>query len=583
MGDSLETLKKLAAQVRNAKNEGENDAERVGRTLVGVLDFLETLDATYLSKICDDNASGLITFLQGLTSLGKSYISSLTSDEANIKQLNAFIKDYLSSEIFESGLFGSGMRITKLPNGDWDLEIDTLTVRKIFTVFELVISKMRSINGGLVISSGSGKVKEVVTNDTYHIITIEGDMTFVVNDIVRCQQFGSAAKSYIAAITEVNGNTISILKSECASLPAVGDELVQFGNTTNTDRQSLIAMDLTGGKPCIQVLTEVNAINYVKNGWEITDGHIKHLKTGLELTSDGKLVAPADKFSIVGKDGKPIAVFDSTGDTPKIKAELIDVSTLTVGAIYSKDGNFQTLPDGTVVGVNSVFKNGKFSGMIQFGTANTGSIDSASLYYLPSTPSDTYLNMPWGPEQCGKVIKLYNATPLTGPNYYIRVCAFGYRPGPPIVTDNTIGDKDGAKYYVTIMPQETVELTCYQLIPKAFGSVYDLCYQWIPTSRFTIETHTMVGGLWYNKQSDGWLECGGVFSGAGDSTHIINIPAQGGFKDTSYYALAAKRSSDGKNQFLNGLMIYPYSRTQLKLEIQDYAGTWNWYACGKWK
>ena len=45
-----------------------------------------------------------------------------------------------------------------------------------------------------------------------------------------------------------------------------------------------------------------------------------------------------------------------------LKNELINTDTLIVNNIYSKNGNFQTLEDGTVKGVNAVFENGSFSG-----------------------------------------------------------------------------------------------------------------------------------------------------------------------------------------------------------------------------
>ena len=40
MADTVETLKELARQVRYATQEGENTGERVGRTLVGILNLL---------------------------------------------------------------------------------------------------------------------------------------------------------------------------------------------------------------------------------------------------------------------------------------------------------------------------------------------------------------------------------------------------------------------------------------------------------------------------------------------------------------------------------------------------------------
>ena len=66
------------------------------------------------------------------------------------------VKDYISSERFIPGLMGEGMKLYKAINGDWNLEIDNAVVRKAMTIFELIISKVRAVNGGLVISSANG-------------------------------------------------------------------------------------------------------------------------------------------------------------------------------------------------------------------------------------------------------------------------------------------------------------------------------------------------------------------------------------------------------------------------------------------
>ena len=50
MSDSVDILKKLALQVRNASAEGENTAERVGRVLVGILKNLDNTDIEKLAE-----------------------------------------------------------------------------------------------------------------------------------------------------------------------------------------------------------------------------------------------------------------------------------------------------------------------------------------------------------------------------------------------------------------------------------------------------------------------------------------------------------------------------------------------------
>ena len=41
MPDTLDILRKLALQIRNASSEGENTAERVGRTFIGILELIQ--------------------------------------------------------------------------------------------------------------------------------------------------------------------------------------------------------------------------------------------------------------------------------------------------------------------------------------------------------------------------------------------------------------------------------------------------------------------------------------------------------------------------------------------------------------
>ena len=104
------------------------------------------------------------------------------------------VKDYISSERFIPGLMGEGMKLYKAINGDWNLEIDNAVVRKAMTIFELIISKVRAVNGGLVISSANGRVKSVSETSgdpVYYVLGIEGDMMFVTDDLVRCQVYTS--------------------------------------------------------------------------------------------------------------------------------------------------------------------------------------------------------------------------------------------------------------------------------------------------------------------------------------------------------------------------------------------------------
>lgn len=176
------------------------------------------------------------------------------------------VKDYISSERFIPGLMGEGMKLYKAINGDWNLEIDNAVVRKAMTIFELIISKVRAVNGGLVISSANGRVKsisETSGDPAYYVLGIEGDMMFVTDDLVRCQVYTSGhVKYYWVPVASVNDDSILVLKSVFpnGTVPAIGDDLVQMGNLTNPNRQGILYLTASeDGKPRISVLDGVNS------------------------------------------------------------------------------------------------------------------------------------------------------------------------------------------------------------------------------------------------------------------------------------------------------------------------------------
>ncbi|HIU56090.1 MAG TPA: hypothetical protein IAB03_09840, partial [Candidatus Gallibacteroides avistercoris] len=182
---------------------------------------------------------------------------------------NTVIKNQLSSENFISGFTGEGMKLWKAINGDWNLEIDNLTARKAFYVFELILQKIRSINGALAITQGNGTIKSVseTTGDpAYYVCEIDGDMTFEAGDFVRCQVFSaSRLKYYWVKVYQISSNSIYLLKSDFSTdIPESGDEIVQIGNDTNTARQSVLYLSASeDGKPRFSVLDGVNSPSFV--------------------------------------------------------------------------------------------------------------------------------------------------------------------------------------------------------------------------------------------------------------------------------------------------------------------------------
>ena len=109
--------------------------------------------------------------------------------EGQLQYLSAIIYEFLSSETFVPGFLGEGFKIW-VENGNWHIECDNLTVRQTMNIFELLIQKIRSVNGAIVVSQSNGKLSAVEEVGTqYKLTTGEEFPTFQEGDLVRCQTF----------------------------------------------------------------------------------------------------------------------------------------------------------------------------------------------------------------------------------------------------------------------------------------------------------------------------------------------------------------------------------------------------------
>lgn len=221
------------------------------------------------------------------------------------KVLNAFGKVVCEmQEYFASDFMGHGWKIFNSgseESPEYTLEIDNVKVRKAFIAHELIIDQVRAICGSLGISQACGKVKEVSLRtdehgNQYYLIKLEGEAThgyggFVKNDLIRCQrvEVGSdgvtkGIKGYWVKIESANmkegwftvmaSEFVGEIKQEEESefvesndvpmnLPAAGDEIVQYGNTTVKSRQSAIYLHATEkGVPTIDLLNGVNSKSF---------------------------------------------------------------------------------------------------------------------------------------------------------------------------------------------------------------------------------------------------------------------------------------------------------------------------------
>lgn len=158
------------------------------------------------------------------------------------------------------------------------LEIDTIRVRGQFTVFEMLVSKVRAIIGAQAITQGCGKIKDVNLSEdgsAYLIILEDKDMSFMEHDFILCQEFTGSNRKYHVEIESVVNGVIRIPLSEfemdedgsVVNPPMAGDDIVQFGNSSHEEkyigRHSAIYIHADeSGQPAIDVLNGIYSKNW---------------------------------------------------------------------------------------------------------------------------------------------------------------------------------------------------------------------------------------------------------------------------------------------------------------------------------
>lgn len=221
----------------------------------------------FLSKNTADRAKKKIIFDEGIEAgdYEAGERGGYIDGQGNAELLTLVVRQLLRSARFVDGFGGEGWQLWIDEQELANLTIDKLTVRQVMTVFELLVEKIRSVGGQIVVSAANGKIKTVEEVDGYYKITFEQENTFQAHDLMRCQTFtGGNLKSYWVEVAAVDGNSVLVETSEFdASLPAEADEVVLMGNTENALRQNLILISATeDGQPRIDVMDGVKAKNF---------------------------------------------------------------------------------------------------------------------------------------------------------------------------------------------------------------------------------------------------------------------------------------------------------------------------------
>lgn len=239
----------------------------------------------FLSKISEDKAQEILTFLKGLVSAGKiqadggievkggisadtlssgkaDFLTDVTAGgtvasldlvvkalartydltvERTADVMNGIIRGYISSDRFVSGLLGEGFKIWKDAAGLWRGELDSLTVRKVFAVFEMIVRRMTH-QGGMVIRSVAGaKITEVADGGSHWKCAHDSPDTFAAGDQVLCQAFtGTGMKRWWRLVTSAGDGYFNLSKADCepgSGAPEAGDEVAVLGNRSDPARR----------------------------------------------------------------------------------------------------------------------------------------------------------------------------------------------------------------------------------------------------------------------------------------------------------------------------------------------------------
>lgn len=262
------------------------DARNYAGTMVGAInvpDIIRSWDTTkpadtnlysarrthkeFLSKNSEDRARKKIIFDEGLD-LGDFEAGTRggrLDGKGNAELLTLVVRELLRSARFTDGMAGEGWQMWIDKAGLANLTLDKLTVRQVMVVLEMLIERVRSIGGQLVVSAANGKIKSVEKADGYWRITFEQENTFEPHDLMRCATFsGGRQKSYWVEVAAVEGEAVLVSESEFdTSLPEAADECVQMGNTENALRRNLILISATeDGQPRVDVMDGVKEKNF---------------------------------------------------------------------------------------------------------------------------------------------------------------------------------------------------------------------------------------------------------------------------------------------------------------------------------
>ena len=295
--------------IRDERRLQANTAYRIGTAFLSLLHFasdemhttieelLKKIEGKYLSKVKDDEAAGLITFLRGLR-VGAGYKfdenGDIISHDINANDLsvggNSVFAGDLSSPDFVTGfLTGKGWRLKNEPvenaagvlENKYNLELDNLIVRGSMRIFEMIISQLLGENDNRIFTAMMEVDHFDAESGRVYLDTKEGRMynSFRKGDYIMVQQYNGlpseendhyVTKNYELLVKEVGTEgegedrlawvtfenfTSSMAGAKPEKLIKKRDTFVRVDNVSDQDRKGIIKVMTVGSDtPYIDIL-----------------------------------------------------------------------------------------------------------------------------------------------------------------------------------------------------------------------------------------------------------------------------------------------------------------------------------------
>lgn len=300
--------------IRDERRLKANTAYRIGTAFLSLLHFasdemhttieelLKKIEGKYLSKVKDDEAAGLITFLRGLR-VGADYKfdenGDIISHDIEAHDINAndlsvggnsvFAGDLSSPDFVAGFITGKGWRLKNEPvenaagvlENRYNLEIDNLIVRGSMRIFEMIVSQLLGENDNRIFTAMLEVDHYDPETGRVYLDTHEGRMynPFRKDDYIMVQQYNGmpsaennhyVTKRYELIVTEVGSEgegeemlawvkfknfTSSVAEATPANFIKKNDTFVRVDNLSDPDRKGIMQIITVGtAAPYLDIL-----------------------------------------------------------------------------------------------------------------------------------------------------------------------------------------------------------------------------------------------------------------------------------------------------------------------------------------